>query len=484
MRVRIIGLFVFCLIFLFTGVVVYHFADKDSNESQTHNSEFGQVASRNLFRISVNNLWGYIDINGKVIIEPRFLDAGDFHEGCSIVLLEKHWGCIDKTGKLLFTHDFSEFKPNRVDGHYSEGLLSVFSVEYIGDVPFKMFQEKYGYINKTGQLIIKPQFHYAKAFADGLAAVKVIMTDGVKGGYIDTTGKIIIVPQFDEVNSFSEGMAGVKIGQKYGYIDKTGTIVVAPQFDEVGSFSEGMASVMIGKKYGYIDKAGTLVIKPSYDYASAFAEGMARVKIGPRYGYINMTGEFVIQPLFDRAISFSEGLAAVNYNSKECFIDKAGRIVIAPAMNESDNYTVSSFSEGLAPIFTKDGRWGYLNKSGKIVYQIQSAQQSGAPDATSRRRLRPVPCPAALRAPEQGTGPDCARRRYAGKPAPLRRARGSAPRLGSEHKGGKHENHAHLGSSYFQRDALSSEKYAFFKAIEGNSNYLPRRKARLSCYYR
>ena len=32
-------------------------------------------------------------------------------------------------------------------------------------------------------------------------------------------------------------------------------------------------------------------------------------------------------------------------------------------------------------------------------------------------------------APEQGTGPDCARRMSVGKPAPIRRARGSAPRL-------------------------------------------------------
>ena len=50
--------------------------------------------------------------------------------------------------------------------------------------------------------------------------------------------------------------------------------------------------------------------------------------------------------------------------------------------------------------------------------------------ATALRGIaaQPVPCPAALRAPEQGTDP-CARRMSAGEPAPVRRARGSAPRL-------------------------------------------------------
>jgi len=42
-------------------------------------------------------------------------------------------------------------------------------------------------------------------------------------------------------------------------------------------------------------------------------------------------------------------------------------------------------------------------------------------------RFRTLPCRAS--ASEQGTWPDCARRMSAGKPAPIRRARGSAPRL-------------------------------------------------------
>jgi hypothetical protein len=41
------------------------------------------------------------------------------------------------------------------------------------------------------------------------------------------------------------------------------------------------------------------------------------------------------------------------------------------------------------------------------------------------------PCPVAPGAPEQGTGPDGARRMSAGEPAPICRARRSAPRFAS-----------------------------------------------------
>ena len=57
-----------------------------------------------------------------------------------------------------------------------------------------------------------------------------------KWGYIDRTGKIVIPPLFDGTGGFSEGLANVKIGDKWGFIDKTGRYVIKPQFDGAGIF--------------------------------------------------------------------------------------------------------------------------------------------------------------------------------------------------------------------------------------------------------
>lgn len=87
----------------------------------------------------------------------------------------------------------------------------------------------------------------------------------VKGkyGFIDKTGKTVIKPQFDGAMYFSDGLAGVEIDGKMGFIDKTGKIVIQPQFDYCGDFREGLARIEIGGKVKYIDKSGKVVWQPT-----------------------------------------------------------------------------------------------------------------------------------------------------------------------------------------------------------------------------
>src|SRR5438876_905752 len=87
-----------------------------------------------------------------------------------------------------------------------------------------------------------------------------------KYGYIDKTGKVVILHPFDTALPFSEELAAVRTGDpwvgKWGYIDKAGRVAISPQFDLAEPFSEGLAVVNIGMrvgmgagssgKYGYI----------------------------------------------------------------------------------------------------------------------------------------------------------------------------------------------------------------------------------------
>ncbi|MDR1706316.1 MAG: WG repeat-containing protein, partial [Clostridiales bacterium] len=101
-------------------------------------------------------------------------------------------------------------------------------------------------------------------FREGLAPV--IKDD--KWGFIDKTGKVVVPLEYDQVYSFSEGLAPVIKDGKYGFIDKTGKVVVPLEYDDVYNISEGLATVMKDDKWGFIDKTGKVVVPLEYDYFS------------------------------------------------------------------------------------------------------------------------------------------------------------------------------------------------------------------------
>ncbi len=128
------------------------------------------------------------------------------------------------------------------------------------------------------------------SIADWLLPLKI----GRKWGYVDErTGQVIIQPQFEEAYEFTEGLASVQLGENYGYIDANGNFIIHPQFEWAYYFSEGLAEVLINGKSGYIDVTGKVVIQPQFDMANLFSSGLAEVCIGDQYYFIDKTGKII-----------------------------------------------------------------------------------------------------------------------------------------------------------------------------------------------
>jgi hypothetical protein len=224
-------------------------------------------------------------------------------------------------------------------------------------------EKRYGYIDQTGKIKIKPVYSDAWDFSEGLAAVKV----NEKWGYIDEHGNIVIEPKFEHAEEFGEGLAAVEINGRYGFIDRSGNVVIPPQYQYVTfrKFSGGFTAVKVSfdEKENFIDKKGNFLRKDQFDEIRFFSEGLAAVKCGGKWGYINPEGKQVIPFIFNNALSFSEGMAAVKVENKAGYIDKSGKFCIQPAFDRA-----SLFSEGLAAVMIGN-EWGYINMRGDMVIE-------------------------------------------------------------------------------------------------------------------
>ena len=125
---------------------------------------------------------------------------------------------------------------------------------------------------------------------------------GDKYGFKDKAGHIIVKPQFTDAHYvFSdEGLVAVAIGEEgnklWGFINRTGQWVIRPKYQDVRAFHGGRAPVKVKDKWSYIDAKGTLITKPQFDEAYLFIGGVAKVKVGNKEGYINETGELFMEP--------------------------------------------------------------------------------------------------------------------------------------------------------------------------------------------
>lgn len=275
------------------------------------------------------------------------------------------WGFIDKTGKLVIPAIYDDVQP------FSEGLAAV---EKNG---------KCGFIDKNGEEIVPPVYDWVSDFNNGFA----IIEKDRKFGFIDKTGKEIVSPIYESMppsskwylvylSSFNDGLAAVRENKKWGFIDKTGKLVIPTIYEDIQPFREGLAAVKKDGKWGFIDKKGKLVIPAVFYSASWFNEGLASFdkvlkteqgvvyKSDVRSGFIDRTGKIVIPAIYEEVQDFSEGLAAVKKNEKWGFIDKTGKTVIPFIYDE-----VVRFIEGLAAV-KKNGKWGFIDKTGKELVPL------------------------------------------------------------------------------------------------------------------
>lgn len=231
-------------------------------------------------------------------------------------------------------------------------------------------------INTKGEVIF--QAEDAGYFKDGLCAVQV----NGKWGYINKTGNVVIPCVYERAYSFRyEGTAGVKQEGKYGLINKCGKILVPcieSDYNHVPLPHEGIICIYIEnlKKTKCIDVNGNHLFTKA-GIVGDFSEGIATIysyKNGTRRcSAINKKGEYIIpEGIYCNISDFHDGVAhVISETTGKCgFINHKGEVVV-PLKYDSLLYNRSDPSPVAVAVANIGDKYGYVDiRNGKELYPI------------------------------------------------------------------------------------------------------------------
>ncbi len=215
------------------------------------------------------------------------------------------------------------------------------------------------------------------AFHEGLAAVQT--ADG-QWGYIDKTGAVVIPCEWEAAGNFVSGVARVKKDRLYGYIDANGKLVVPCTWGNAADIArDGMLWVSasgFGSPYQIMNVKGELVGPGGWEgvWQPRFSEGLAAVCKDDLYGYIDTTGKLVIPCQFKTANIFSHGYALVQDDGGLFFIDKTGAPAFPdlPRANQADTYR----EDGICFLHFFDDTSAYINADGETLCSLPEGYNS------------------------------------------------------------------------------------------------------------
>ena len=216
-----------------------------------------------------NNMWGYADDEGNVVIPGQFHIACEFNSRDYAVVMK--------------------------DGYY-------------------------GVINKKGETIVPFEYHnmlYCGLYDNNY----IIVHKYLKRGVINLKNEIVIPIKYDHIFQYGPNIFRVKVSKKYGLINDKGETVVPIIYDSIDrmGYNNGIYRLRLDNKYGLFNINGkdTSLI---YDYIVRTGDKLIRVQLDDKWGFLNQNFEEVIPAIYERAWDFEDNFALVKEDGEWYFL--------------------------------------------------------------------------------------------------------------------------------------------------------------------
>jgi len=322
--------------------------------------------SEDLIRVQEGSLFGYLNADGEVRLEPQYTQATDFSEGVAVVYQSSGnrtgWAFINNRGKVLSTPSF-DLQPETLTGQ-----LVVTRIR-------RGAAYAYGAINAEGEEIVPAQQAEVRIISPSLIAFKPFptQTNQVTGwGLYHADGRRVAPPSYPTLTTYGNGLVGLVRNGRTAFYDDTGRLRILPQRHMRG-FSNGWAAYENGGKWGYIDEFNRVAVPAQFDSVTSWGGllgGYYQAETG-RWGILSAAGKPLTEPVYDEVNIYRQRYALVH---KPGGTDAAGELVpggygiVLPNGREAiiPRYGRLRLLGQAVQITTRPDQWGFVDVAGKF----------------------------------------------------------------------------------------------------------------------
>lgn len=301
----------------------------------------------NSFKVKINGKYGIVDGDGKTVIQAQYADIDvlgkDNKSGFIVKNDEGKYGIVDYSNTQIL-----EAKYDSIEKIYGNDMYVV------------TVSGKQKVVNKSGDDVLTTGFDSIKQILANQENA-VIFAKSNKCGVMNTNGEVLIDAQYDSLEETKIGMFIASKDGKYGIINNKKEEKLPFEYTSL-TFSE-KADLYVAEDSNFNDKIlnSNLEVKATGILLELNEnKGYLKLRINDDYKYYN----FKFEEKQEADIFSTRTLFLSKKDGKYGFVDKNGKVVVDyiydDAMEQNDY--------GYAAV-KKDGKWGSIDSKGNIVQE-------------------------------------------------------------------------------------------------------------------
>jgi len=264
----------------------------------------------------------------KPINSDKYVAVTKFYNGVAFAVKDGECiSLIDENCKVIKQLD----KDIQTCYNFSEGLAI-----------YKDNNDKFGFINEKGKIVVKAKYDWAQSFSNGVAMCEVIdKENNINKVYaVDISGKELFsfnTKEYKAYSEFSDGYLPVLREKEILFLDKNGNkkYTLCQFEDESDAFLALYKCVFNGDQFIFVegefcglkDKNNEVILRAKYDYLKSIGEGLFIAEKEDKFGVIDHNDNVILDFDYDDINYIKKGLYMVEKDDKYALVDKKGKDV-------------------------------------------------------------------------------------------------------------------------------------------------------------